>query len=159
MSRATDLIREEHRHLQPHLEHILTLADAIQPGSDQALTDRIGNVLAFLTTHLLDHAKAEERILYPAVAKALGDPQSTATMTRDHVEVGRLIDILRKVRSELRPPRINELEARSLRRALYGLYAILRLHFAKEEEVYFPILESRQTAAESEALAKALEHH
>jgi len=28
---------------------------------------------------------------------------------------------------------------------LYGLYAIVKLHFAKEEEVYLPILDQRLT--------------
>lgn len=28
-----------------------------------------------------------------------------------------------------------------LRRVLYGLYTPLRVHFAKEQEIYFPILD------------------
>ena len=32
-------------------------------------------------------------------------------------------------------------DLRDLRRLLYGLHAVLRLHFAQEEETYLPLLE------------------
>ncbi len=44
-----------------------------------------------------------------------------------------------------------------LRRVLYGLHAVVSLHFAKEEEVYLPILEARLTPHEADTMFAAME--
>jgi hypothetical protein len=50
----------------------------------------------------------------------------------------------------------NEL-ARELRRVLYGLYALVKVHFAKEEEIYLPLLDARLTAPEATRLFGQME--
>ena len=49
------------------------------------------------------------------------------------------------------------LQAKSLRRVLYGLYALVKVHFAKEEEVYLPLLDARLLPDEAGALFAAME--
>jgi hypothetical protein len=44
-----------------------------------------------------------------------------------------------------------------LRRVLYGLYALVAVHFAKEEEVYLPLLDARLTTEEVAALFRDME--
>jgi hypothetical protein len=73
-------------------------------------------------------------------------------MIRDHVEVGRYIQELRQLRES---PLLQD--NRSLQRVLYGLYAIVRLHFAKEEEVYLPILDERLSPEGAAEMFQALE--
>ncbi len=51
--------------------------------------------------------------------------------------IGRLVDELPPDGDE---PLLPD-DLRDLRRTLYGLHAILRLHFAQEEEQYLPLLE------------------
>ena len=41
--------------------------------------------------------------------------------------------------------------------ALYGLYAIVKVHFAKEEEIYLPILEARLTPEEAARMFEEME--
>jgi hypothetical protein len=48
-------------------------------------------------------------------------------------------------------------QANDLRRVLYGLYGIVKLHFAKEEEVYLPLLDTRLTPEEAQAMFTAME--
>ncbi len=43
-----------------------------------------------------------------------------------------------------------------LRRLAYGLYAIVRLHLAKEEDVYLPLLDARMTAGQASSLFAAM---
>lgn len=45
----------------------------------------------------------------------------------------------------------------ALRRILYGLYAIIKLHPAKEEEIYLPLLEARLYLEEADHLVEATE--
>ncbi|HYM92052.1 MAG TPA: hemerythrin domain-containing protein [bacterium] len=111
----------------------------------------------FLTHHLIPHAQAEDRALYPTVAKIMGAPQATATMSRDHVEVGRLTEELKLLRTRLSGAAVGEAEAKALRRVLYGLYAVVKVHFAKEEEVYLPILDAHLSPQEAHRMFEAIE--
>ena len=52
---------------------------------------------------------------------------------------------------------MSQSDEQALRRVLYGLYAIIKLHLAKEEEIYLPILEARIPADEVDHLIEAME--
>lgn len=45
-----------------------------------------------------------------------------------------------------------------MRRLLYGLEALVTVHFAKEEEIYVPVLEAAMTAEQAEAMFAAMGH-
>lgn len=78
-------------------------------------------------------------------------------MRRDHLEVMQLTEELEALwlRSFYAPLRTSDEWA--LRRVLYGLYAILKLHLAKEEELYLPMLEARFSVEEGNRLVEAME--
>ncbi|HEX5501485.1 MAG TPA: hemerythrin domain-containing protein [Thermomicrobiales bacterium] len=149
----TQPLREEHQELLPHIDQLRVVADGVGTLPGPELRRKIEEVRTFLVDHLLRHARAEEAALYPVVARALGAPGATATMRRDHVEIGRLTAELGAL---LDAPAGAERDA-ALRRVLYGLDALVRVHFAKEEEVYLPILDERLTPAEARDLFAALE--
>lgn len=157
MKTLTQPLRDEHEELLPHLEHILGLADVIAAGANPTLVERVGKIHGFLADDLLHHADVEEEALYPVVAGVMGAPEATATMSRDHVEIGRLVEELRVVKDQLVDGSISHRQANELRRLLYGLHAIVKLHFRKEEEVYLPLLDARLTEAEGAALLEAIE--
>ncbi len=149
-------LREEHRDLLPHIEKLQAAAEAVgtaPPERALALTD---DCLAFLTDHLIPHAKAEDAALYPVVQKVMGAPQATATMSRDHQEVGRLTAELQDLRARLAAGDAYAAVTAGLRRVMYGLYTLVKVHFAKEEEVYLPLLEQRLAPAEAEAMFTAM---
>jgi iron-sulfur cluster repair protein YtfE (RIC family) len=85
---------------------------------------KIEEAYNFLTHHLIPHAQAEDKALYPMVQKAMGSTQATATMSRDHVEVGRLTEELGTLRVHSTQLSITFDQARALRRVLYGLYTV-----------------------------------
>jgi iron-sulfur cluster repair protein YtfE (RIC family) len=157
MANLTQPLREEHKELLPHIEAIRQVADAIGEAPLSELRPQIDNVYDFLTQHLLPHAQAEEAVLYPAVGKVMGAPEATGTMSRDHVEVGRLIDELGLIRSNTSGSTLTALQIKDLRRVLYGLYTLVKVHFAKEEEVYLPILDARLTPDEARRMFEGLE--
>ena len=98
--------------------------------------------LAFLTGQLIPHAQAEDAELYPKVEMVMQEPGATRTMHRDHVEVVTLTQELTRLRDPLTDDTPAADQRRALQRTLYGLYAVVRLHFAKEEEVYLPVLDA-----------------
>ncbi len=157
MTCPTQTLREEHKELLPHIELLRTIANAIGEASIASLRRSVDEAYAFLTHHLLPHAQAEERVLYPVVGRLMGAPEATATMSRDHVEVGRLTQELGSLRPHLESASLDISQERALRRVLYGLYAVVKVHFAKEEEVYLPILDARLAADEAHQLFEAME--
>jgi iron-sulfur cluster repair protein YtfE (RIC family) len=91
------------------------------------------------------------------VQKVMGATQATATMSRDHVEVDRLTQELGTLRVHHTQLSITFDQARALRRVLYGLYALVKVHFAKEEEIYLPLLDSKLTAEEARTMFESME--
>ncbi|HAT43916.1 MAG TPA: hypothetical protein DCS90_02335 [Ktedonobacter sp.] len=75
----------------------------------------------------------------------------------DHVEVGRLTEELGSLRAHLVGTSMSASQEQALRRVLYGLSAVVTVHFAKEEEVYLPILDARLIADEAHQLFEAME--
>lgn len=156
-SPVTAPLREEHRELIPHIEQLRAIADAVGEVPIDALRRDTESVYGFLVHHLLPHAQAEERALYPVVARVLGAPHATDTMSRDHTEIGRLARELDVLRAKMADTAADTILTRDLRRVLYGLYALVKVHFAKEEEVYLPLLDGALTPDEGRAMYADME--
>lgn len=141
MNTLTQPLREEHKDLYPHVDQIRIAAELIGNASTDEVHRAVDAAYDFLAFHLKPHAEAEDATLYPVVQEALGSPEATKTMSRDHVEVGRFIIELALLQSELTGNPLTAIQASSLRRVLFGVYALVKVHFAKEEEIYLPILD------------------
>ena len=153
---AGEVIRSEHHRLFAALRHVLDAADGLDDDVD-VLPDAVHEVYAFLVNELLPHARTEEHTFYPVVGELLGAPAATAPMSRQHVEVERLVERL----GRLRDGALVEVDGpsrRNLRQVLYGLHAILSLHLATEEELYVPLVEAKLSPKRSEHLAEELAH-
>jgi iron-sulfur cluster repair protein YtfE (RIC family) len=157
MVQLTQPLRDEHQELLPHIKRLRTVADAVGTSPIASLRQGIDEAYTFLTHQLIPHAQAEERALYPVVGRLMGAPEATATMSRDHVEIGRLTEELGALRSHLGDGSVGASQEQALRRALYGLSALVAVHFAKEEEVYLPLLDARLTPDEAHHLFEAME--
>lgn len=155
--RPMQRLRDEHRELLPHLEGLQAVADSIGVASTASLRRGIDDAYAFLTQHLIPHAQAEEQALYPIVGRVMGASEATKTMSHDHVAVGRLTEELGGLRGLLDSEPLSEGNANALRRVLYGLYTLVKVHFAKEEEVYLPLLDARLTPDEGRQMFAAME--
>lgn len=155
---SMEALRAEHRTLLPHIDAMARVAREAMTGSPGVLRSEVGRVLAFMHVHLLPHAAAEDDVLYPAVERAMGASGATATMRREHVEVGRLVEELAAVYAAI-DERL-DLESRvRLTELLYSLHAVVALHFAKEEEIYVPLLEERLSVEDAHSLLQQMERH
>ena len=157
MTTLTQPLREEHKELFPPVDQIRQAAELIGDAPVAEIRRSVEEVYDFLAHHLKPHAEAEEAALYPVVQKVLGSPDATKTMSRDHVEVGRYIEELAALKKDIGGAALNAEQVKSLRRVLYGAYALVKLHFAKEEEVYLPILDRRLTPESAQEMFEAME--
>ncbi|MDO8586962.1 MAG: hemerythrin domain-containing protein [Armatimonadota bacterium] len=155
MPLVTQPLRDEHKELLPLLEQVKMAADAVGGGASAA--EALDRAYRFLAEHLLPHAEAEEAALYPVVGRIMGSPDATKTMQVDHAKVGHLTEELRQLREQLADQTPSAEQARELRRVLYGLYTLVKVHFAKEEDVYLPLLDSHLTAEEARTMFDAME--
>ena len=145
MNTPTQPLRDEHRELMPHVDQILEAAELVGQAPVKQLRAAVEEAYGFLAHHLIPHAQAEEAALYPVVQQVLGSPEATLTMSRDHVEVGTYVNALAALKDGLTGASLIDSQVRALQRVLYGVYALVKVHFAKEEEVYLPILDQRLT--------------
>jgi hemerythrin-like domain-containing protein len=136
----------EHDLMREDLSLLRQTAQLITTGHlDQALAS-LRLVDTFLTDTLLPHERAEDTELYPALAGPLGSSEATATMSRMHAEIGRVSSRLR-THLEQADARghVSEDQSDDLLACLYGLYALLRLHFLQEEENYFTLASDEES--------------
>ncbi|OGO26273.1 MAG: hypothetical protein A2136_09450 [Chloroflexi bacterium RBG_16_54_11] len=157
MTSITQPLRDEHKELYPHIESLRTAGDVVSEELTPTAYASVDEAYNFLTHHLIPHALAEDKALYPVVQKVMGAVKATATMSRDHVEVGRLTEELGSLRIQTAPGTINPDQVRSLRRVLYGLFTLVKVHFAKEEEIYLPLLDANLSVDEAKAMFEAME--
>jgi len=156
MSTLTNALIAEHHAFGAKVDALRRLADDCGDERIAAMLDDLDASVAFLERELLPHADAEDAVLYPAVGRALGAPEATATMTRDHQEIRHLVAELRRHRDDLASD-LAPAAAFEIRRLLYALHALIGLHVAKEEELYVPVLD--RSLSDEDASALLLEMH
>ena len=125
-----------HRSLRPHVGELAALAarlDSLAPPDARAQLELLREMLE---KELLPHEREEQQTAYPLLGKMLKEEDPTGPLIQTHHEIHRLTRLFGRLVAQLPPegPRAEDL--RDLRRALYGLHAILTLHFAQEEELY-----------------------
>jgi heavy metal translocating P-type ATPase len=131
----------EHTTLRPDLARIRDVADQLDVARPDASIAAARDVHRFLVEELDPHEQAEDHDLYPVLARVLGGNDPTATMSRAHVEISHLIRRLGRVLDDVAPEGPDADDIVELRRLLYGLHAILQLHFAQEDEGYLSLVD------------------
>lgn len=137
--RPTEPFRREHAQLHEHIEHLAHAAREMPRLSEQernALRDRI---LGFLRGTLIPHANAEEAILYPEWAALIGFPDAAVPMVHDHEAIVARVERLEAADA-------GDLD--TLQELLYGLYALISVHFRKEEDLQLPAFDAAPEVAE-----------
>jgi hypothetical protein len=135
--------RDEHEKLMPEVRRIRYVTDRLDTMPPETALKELRAIHTFLAERLLPHEKAEDAVVYPLVADIIGGEDPTATMSRAHIEISHLIKVFGHLLDGMPAEGPGPEDMRELRRILYGLYAILTLHFAQEEESYLALIEER----------------
>lgn len=128
--------RAEHREFAPEIQRIRGAADRLEEMSPEETRRELEAVRHFILVRLPEHEEEEESIVYPVVAEAMGGEDPLSSMARAHLEISHLGRIYGQLLRDLPQEGPSPEDMMDLRRLLYGLHAILRLHFAQEEEAY-----------------------
>jgi hypothetical protein len=121
------------------------------------LRPRVQEMSSFLEGLLIPHMEAAERNLYPELERVLENRHSMAPMRREHAEIRQLVADLGRLRDGLDQGRLQTGEAVTLRRIIFRLYALLKVHLA-EELLYIGIVEKGISPETAASLAVAMDH-
>jgi len=145
--RPTEPFRKEHEQLLDHIEHIAAAAREMPRLSDEERDALRTRILGFLRGTLIPHAKAEEKVLYPEWAKLVGFADAAAPMIHDHEAIVARIERLERAD-------IHDID--SLQELLYGLHALISVHFRKEEDLQLPAFDAAPPGI-TEAVLKGMD--
>jgi iron-sulfur cluster repair protein YtfE (RIC family) len=149
--RPTEPFRQEHRERLEPIEHLAEAAREMPRLSDEERATLRTRILGFLRDTLIPHARAEEAILYPEWAQLVDFADAAVPMVHDHEAIVARVDRLEAVD-------ISEVD--TLQELLYGLYALISVHFRKEEDLQLPAFDSAPEVAERvlERMSAAASH-
>ncbi len=141
-------LRQEHRDIMAQMADLRTVVRDLDMRGEAALPEalpvlrRIGQLTE---TQLAQHALKEDEALFPAVEVVLGvDSSPTAVMRAEHADIDAQAALLRSLLTNGSP-------AIALRASAEELISLLDSHFAREEEMLFPMIEQ---LLDDEALAE-----
>ena len=142
-------LRHEHRDLGPSIAGIRPLADALGELEPALARRELEAMRVFLVDELVPHEQKEDREVFPLLAQAVGSDDVTAALHRTHTEIFHLVRFIDRLVRELPETGPGPEDLTDLRRVLYGLDAILRLHMAQEEELYLSLGDAHPEAEDA----------
>ncbi len=140
-------LQAEHRDLAPAIAGLRSLADALGDLSPGEAMARLADARTFLIETLVPHEEHEDREVFPMLAQAARNDDLTSALHRTHTEIFHLIRLVDRMVGELPEEGPAPEDLNDLRRVLYGLDAILRLHMAQEEELYLALGDDHPAAS------------
>lgn len=153
--RATS--EDHHARLLPHVDRLVVLADMIGHVDCAAIHTRFEEEYAFIVGQLVPHMEAIERTLYDQLERLMDRRHSMAPMRQEHEAMTHLVEELGRYRRHAEGCRWSAVEGLALRRALYRLHSILKVHLA-EEELYLGVLDQNLSDEEKDLLARGIDH-
>ena len=146
---VAERFRAEHREFAPELMRVRAVADRLGELPPDEVRRELEAVRHFVVERLPQHEEEEEAAVYPVVARLVGGEDPMSSMTRAHIEISHLARVFRQLVDDLPEEGPTPDDLVDLRRVLYGLHAILRLHFAQEEEAYAWLSSGEESVAVS----------
>lgn len=148
---------EHHDRLMHHIDAMTAVGDLVGAAPVADLQPRVDEMASFLNGLLLPHMESAERTLYPELERMLQNRHSMTPMRREHAEIRQLVAELVRLQQRLEagPPHTSDTVA--LRRVIFRLYAMLKVHLA-EEQLYLGIIEHGVSAEDALKIAAAMDH-
>jgi hypothetical protein len=153
----TQVTHDHHERILHHVDRMPAIGDQLLTATAEEIRPGLDEVSEFLTGSLLPHVEASERTLYPELERMYQNRHSMTPMRREHAEVRRLVAAFARLTEQIDAGPLTTTKRLGLRRVLFQLYALLKVHLA-EEEAYTRIVHHEVSTDAGEILAAAMEH-
>ena len=157
MQSLPQVTHEHHERLLSHVDRMPAIADLLLTAKADDVRASLVEMGGFLTGTLLPHIDAAERTLYPELERMFQNRHSMAPMRREHDEVRRLVGEFVRMGDELGTGQVTIGRTLAIRRVMFQLFALLKIHLA-EEDAYLRIIDHGVTTDVADMLAAAMEH-
>jgi hypothetical protein len=148
---------EHHETIEPHVDRLPELAAMLDQVTPEAFSAALQEECTFIVGRLLPHMEAIESALYGRLELVMDKRHSMDPMRREHEQLRGLIASLCGYGELVAKGGMRPSDEVGLRRVLYRLYAILKVHLA-EEELYLGVLDRNLTDEEKDLLAQGIDH-
>jgi hypothetical protein len=157
MRSLPDTSHEHHEKIEPHVDRLPELAEMIGHATPDVFSATFQEECSFIVGRLVPHMEAIETTLYGRLEQVMDKRHSMAPMRREHEQLRGLIGSLCRYGELVAEGTMSEGDEIGLRRVLYRLYAILKVHLA-EEELYLGVLDRNLSVEEKDQLAQGIDH-
>jgi hypothetical protein len=157
LSKVAPVNAEHHQRLIRHVDRMPQVAELMNSGTHEEFRLALDEMNDFLAELLLPHMEAAERVLFPELERLMQNRHSTVPLRREHEQIRASIDDLARLRGVAKKDVLSMNEKIALRRIVFRLYALLKIHMA-EELLYAEIVEHGASPDAEKALAAAMEH-
>lgn len=157
MRSLPETAHEHHSKIEAHVDRLPELAQMIGRVSPEEFASSFEVECAFIVGQLVPHMEAIETTLYGQLEQLMGKRHSMTPMRREHDQLRGLFRSLCEYRKEAAGGTLDQPGEIGLRRVLYRLYSILKVHLA-EEELYLRVLKDNLSAEEQDVLARGIDH-
>jgi iron-sulfur cluster repair protein YtfE (RIC family) len=148
---------EHHDRILRQVDRMPEVADQLLGADAATALTRLDELVAFMSTTLLPHIETAEATLYPELERMFQNRHSMAPMRREHADVRRQVASLTQLTAEVHAKGLTLSRTLGLRRVLFQLYAMLKIHLA-EEEALLHLLDKGVTDDVAELLSAAMAH-
>jgi hemerythrin-like domain-containing protein len=142
-------LKHQHDKLHTGVAAMAAICDHL----DELDGDAIVYALEFFRNDVDPHARAEELVLYPEVARLLNVHLSDM-LVHEHRKIDRLVADLAEAHSAMA---VQHEVPSSVPATLDALVSLMRSHLRQEEEVLLAMLDEHLTTAEADALFERME--
>jgi hypothetical protein len=157
MPSLPDTQHEHHEQIELHVDRLPELAQMIGRVAPEIFSAAFQQECSFIVGRLVPHMEAIETTLYGRLEQVMDKRHSMAPMRGEHEQLRGLFASLCRYSELVADGSMSEGDEIGLRRVLYRLYAMLKVHFA-EEELYLAVLDRNLSTEEKDALAKGIDH-
>jgi hemerythrin-like domain-containing protein len=146
-------LKHQHDKLHTGVAAMAAMCDHLDELNRDTMRDAIVYVLEFFRYDVDPHARAEELVLYPEVARLLNVHLSDM-LVHEHRKIDRLVADLAEAHSAMAVQRD---VPSSVPATFDALVSLMRSHLRQEEEVLLAMLDEHLTTAEADALYERME--
>lgn len=157
MRSLPDTSHEHHELIEPHVDRLPELAEMIGRVTPEEFSTSFREECDFIVGRLVPHMEAIETTLYGRLEQLMDKRHSMAPMRGEHAQLRALFGSLCQYRELVAEGSMSQGDEIGLRRVLYRLFAILKVHLA-EEELYLGVLDHNLSAEEKDLLARGIDH-
>jgi heavy metal translocating P-type ATPase len=133
---ASELLREEHENIEPSLERLLKIGDALDSADAASAMELIAEADRIVSSVIVDHERRDEAVIYPEVGGFLKDSHGLRAMSGAHREIQRQARLLGRLTQGLSTHNFEPRLIRDAQHIIETIEALVRIHNAQEEDIY-----------------------